>query len=49
MREEIYGIHDFILIIDDIPYSIDHTVYNTIIKNENNAVYEFLTFYRKEE
>ena len=49
MREEVYGIHDFILIIDDIPYSIDHTVYNTIIKNENNAVYEFLTFYRKEE
>lgn len=49
MREEVYGIHDFILIINDIPYSIDHTVYNTIIKNENNAVYEFLTFYRKEE
>lgn len=49
MREEIYGLHNFILNIDDVSYAIDHAVYNTIIKNENNTAYEFLTFYRKEE
>lgn len=49
MHEETYGLHNFILNINNVSYTINYAVYNTVIKNKNNAVYEFLTFYRKEE
>lgn len=46
MQEEIYGLRNYIINLDDVAYNIVYSTRNTVIKNAYNAAYETLTFYR---